>query len=416
MEGFNWITYKKLNLDLQTVGLVTKEQFESHWINYGKGEGRKYYIDLSKEYPSFNIENYKKLNPDLALAGICSKDQLEDHFIEYGRHENRPYHIQPTINIKSNNILVFQKHTESNENKIRFHLLLPTVGRNSIFNMLDSIECQLGSLDYLTIVYDGLLNSNNVLDVKEYIKDWNCNIKIYIEIDNLGYWGHPIRNLYKDLEGDFILNIDDDDTLTENALDIIRSHCINTNYSYIFCFKMNDKIYWEYPDIREGNIGTPCGVVPIKTNKLCSWALKYGGDYNYYCDVKKNSKITFIQKIIYTANYNNFRNISKVFYTNNPDHSNIEDCMNNYIDINNILLIETHPHNLLQTIIRLLNYSITNNYTNIIIITSNILFKTINTEKSCVTDDYIYLSSINDQKLLLEKKKKELIKLLTNCD
>jgi hypothetical protein len=413
MENFNWITYKKLNPDLPRVGLITKEEFESHWINYGKAEGRKYYIDLAKEYPNFNAENYKTLNPDLELAGITCKDKLEEHFIEYGRHEGRPYHIQPTKIIKSNNILVYQKTTIDNENKIKFHLLLPTVGRHSIFNMLDSIASQLRPSDYLTIVYDGLLNSSNVLDVKEYIKDWNCNIKIYIEVDNLGYWGHSIRNLYKDLEGDFILNIDDDDTLADNGLDIIRSHCINTNYSYIFCFKMNDKVYWEYPDIREGNIGTPCGVISIKANKLCSWALKYGGDYNYYLDVKKNSKITFIQKIIYIANHNNFRNISKVFYLNNIDDSIIEDCMNNYIDIDNILRVETSTDNILQTVIRLLNYSISNNYTNIIIITDNILFKYINIETSLETPNYIYLSSIADQQSLLEKKKVELIKLLT---
>ena len=51
MEGFNWITYKKLNLDLQQVGLKTKQEFEKHWIDYGKAEGRKCSIDLNKEYP-----------------------------------------------------------------------------------------------------------------------------------------------------------------------------------------------------------------------------------------------------------------------------------------------------------------------------------------------------------------------------
>ena len=77
---------------------------------------------------------------------------------------------------------------------------------------------------------------------------------------------------------------------------------------------MNDKKYWEYPEIRKGNIGTPCGIVPIETNKLCSWGLKYGGDYDYYLGIKNNSKITFIQKITYIASSSNFRDINKIFY------------------------------------------------------------------------------------------------------
>jgi hypothetical protein len=413
MEGFNWITYKKLNLDLQQVGLKTKQDFEKHWINYGKAEGRKCSIDLTKEYPDFNWLIYKQINPDLTLAGLETKDELEDHFIEYGRAENRTYIINPKPIIKSNKILVFKHHKDIQNNKISLHLLLPTIGRHSIFNMLDSIAGQISCADYLTIVYDGIINSNNVLDVIEYIRDWKCNIKIYIEIDNLGYWGHSIRNMYRELEGDFILHIDDDDILHERGLEIIRSNCVNTNYSYIFCFKMNDKIFWEYPDIKEGNIGTPCGVIPIKINKLCSWGLKYGGDYNFYLDIKKHSKITFIQKVIYIANHNNFRNISRVFYTNNIDSDKfIDDCMNNSIDINNILKIDICG-NILQCIIRLLNYSITNNYNSLLIVIRDIPLSSINIESDIDNSDYIYLCSPESVRVLLETKKTQLINMLT---
>lgn len=120
MEGFNWITYKKLNLDLQHAGLKTKQEFEKHWINYGKAERRKCSIDLSKEYPNFNWLHYKKLNPDLVLAGLESKDEIEDHFIEYGRIENRPYliHTEPIIN--SNKILVFKHRNDIQNNKYHY--------------------------------------------------------------------------------------------------------------------------------------------------------------------------------------------------------------------------------------------------------------------------------------------------------
>jgi hypothetical protein len=415
MEDFDWTIYKKLNLDLQKAGLVTREQFEKHWLVFGKKEGRRCYIDLYEEYPNFNTGDYKALNPDLEFAGITTKKELEDHFIEYGRVENRPYFIPITNTIKSNNFLVYSKKTDVNPNNISIHLLLPTIGRYSIFTMLESISNQITQNDYITIVYDGLLNADNVLDLKQYICNWNCNINIYIEKNNLGYWGHAIRNLYKDLDGTFVFHIDDDDKLEENALTTIRSNCINKKYSYIFCFKINDKKYWEYPEIKKGNIGTPCGVVPIEINKLCSWGLKYGGDYDYYLGIKNNSKITFIQKITYIASNSNFRDINKIFYCGQNINNFTRNCIDQKININNILgLNVSGMDNIekLQNINRCLNYSIQNNYTKILIVFTDVLLEDIDISKTNTTDNYIYIDNTNDITCILSKNMDKLIELL----
>jgi hypothetical protein len=415
MEDFDWNIYKKLNIDLQKFGVHTKDDFENHWLLFGKNEGRKCSINLYKEYPNFNWLEYKNLNPDLETANIITKKQLEDHFIEYGRVENRSYYITKKEEIKSNNILFFTKKTKTNIDAISIHLLLPTVGRNTIFNMLNSIKGQLDVNDYITIVYDGLLNADNVLELKDYIKDWNCNINIYIEINNLGFWGHAIRNLYKDLNGTFVLHIDDDDILEKNCIATVKSTCINTKYSYIFCIKKNNKIYWEYPEIKQGNIGTPCGIISIETNKQCSWGLCYGGDYDYYCCVKNLSKITFIQKVIYIVNHSIYRDIDRIYCYHNDNSIFIKDCIDNQVDIDNIIkldIITDDKIKTLQTLNRIINFSININYKKILIVFKDIELKTINISKTNENNKYIYINNTDDMCVKLQNNIDELVKLL----
>ncbi len=47
-----------------------------------------------------------------------------------------------------------------------FHVLIATIGRHSIFNLLDSLLPQLTEDDYLTIVYDAqdIVNTQDDVD------------------------------------------------------------------------------------------------------------------------------------------------------------------------------------------------------------------------------------------------------------
>lgn len=179
-----------------------------------------------------------------------------------------------------------------------FHLLLCTMGKDSIFNMLNSIKDQLNKNDYLTIVFDGP-NLPNVDSVKKYVSYFKCNTNVIVEQKNLGYWGHAIRNKYHDLPGDFIFHIDDDDIVVPDGMNIIREHCKNKDTIYIFQIIMaNGSKIWKTKDIIETEISTQNGVIPMQLNATSEFTYRYGGDYDFYKKLKQQ-KIEYVEKVIY---------------------------------------------------------------------------------------------------------------------
>ncbi len=181
------------------------------------------------------------------------------------------------------------------------HVLIATIGRSSIFDMLESLEPQLSEKDYLTIVFDAKDKDGVFLDVVEYVNTFRCTSSVIMEEKNLGWWGHAIRNKYKKLPGDFILHADDDDIYAEDAMEIIRKTC--TDMSTLYIFKMQYKAghsIWRTPQIIHCEIGTPMGVIPSRYNAICSWANAFAGDYNFYTDLEQIvPTIEFVDHIIY---------------------------------------------------------------------------------------------------------------------
>ena len=113
-----------------------------------------------------------------------------------------------------------------------FHLLLTTMGKESIFDILVLLKRQLEEQDYLTIVFDGP-DLPNVEEVKIFTKHFKCQVNVIVEEVNLGYWGHVIRNKHKQLIGDFVWHIDDDDLIPDDCMKIIREHCVDKSKMYI---------------------------------------------------------------------------------------------------------------------------------------------------------------------------------------
>jgi hypothetical protein len=192
-----------------------------------------------------------------------------------------------------------------------FHVLIATVGKKCIFNQLDSLVNQLTQTDYLTIVFDNI-DIDNVFDkVSSY--PFHCKYNVIMETKQYGAFGHGIRNKYNTLEGNFILHADDDDFYAEDAFEKIREICIDNETLYIFQMDryVNDK-YQIIPDfnslpiIRNANIGTPCGVIPIGINNKSIWGRGYGGDGLFYTSIQQYAKnIEYIDTIIYHYDYKN---------------------------------------------------------------------------------------------------------------
>lgn len=184
-----------------------------------------------------------------------------------------------------------------------FHFLLATVGRKSIFRMLNSLGPQLESQDFLTIVFDAK-DVDNILEfVISKTKQFACKVKIVFEKKNLGFWGHGIRNKYaQSLEGDFIFHCDDDNRYLPNSISILRKICQDTNKLYFFKIKLGNSYIWKEPKIYRMNIDTGSGVIPNAYNKLGHWGYFYGADTTFYLDLCKkieNDNIIFVDFPIY---------------------------------------------------------------------------------------------------------------------
>ena len=171
--------------------------------------------------------------------------------------------------------------------KYRFHLLIATIGRKTLINMINSINFQLNEYDFITIIYDNKDIDNTIEEVKKIKTD--CKMNIIMEKENLGYWGHGIRNKYKNLEGDFVFHGDDDDIYLPDAMYIIRSKVVNPKNLYLFNILTNcgrKKIDTYEKKITYNNIGTPSGIIPNDINKKGIWDYKYGGDFDYYKSIE----------------------------------------------------------------------------------------------------------------------------------
>jgi hypothetical protein len=249
-------------------------------INYSIEKSIKY-KNIYDIYPDFNWNFYKELNPYLYIIGLRTEEEYIKNYLLEGRYKGRIY-------------------KEIQKKNYSYHILLATIGKNTIFNILIMLKKQLLRTDFLTIVFDGKKKINNFILIKNFCKNFLCVVNIIIEEENLGYWGHGIRNKYNDLNGDFIYHIDDDDILYEDSFDIIRRHCVDINIIYIFKITLeNNKIIWKNKIIKEGDISTQSGIIPIHINKDGYWTLRYGGDFDFYNNLSKKYNVIFIDKLIY---------------------------------------------------------------------------------------------------------------------
>jgi hypothetical protein len=182
-----------------------------------------------------------------------------------------------------------------------FNVLIATIARPSLQNMLNTLAPQLNEYDCLTIVFDGhsSIPNFNLSQIK-------CKIHQYFEPVALGHYGHGIRNKYAPLleKRDFVMHADDDDIYLPNSFDQLRNLCIDSDVLYIGKISFSNSKLILPPDhsIRPYKIGTPCGIIPFENNKKSWWDLKYGGDGGFYHNLQKVSpKIVYLEVIMYMA-------------------------------------------------------------------------------------------------------------------
>lgn len=170
-----------------------------------------------------------------------------------------------------------------------FNVVIATSGRDTLQRMIDSIAPQLKENDYITIIWD--------CEPFEVFINSSCSVFHIHNPEPLGFWGHGSRNRWQDeLPGDYLINGDDDDIFTDDAMQHIRRHCTDDKL-YIFKMISNYITIPSTRDIKFGNIGTPCGV--YKPGNLPKWGKRYGGDFDFYDQLSKIKESVFVGELIY---------------------------------------------------------------------------------------------------------------------
>lgn len=179
------------------------------------------------------------------------------------------------------------------------HVLVATIGRDTLQRLLDSILPFLTEVDHLTIVFDGVAPSQINVETKGVVH-------IHHEPIALGYWGHGIRNKYAHLieKTDFVMHADDDDEYKSGAFDSVRSLC--TDLSTLYIMKVHNvtrnTYVPAYPKIANTNVSTQCGVIPYDLNQKGTWGLFYGGDFAFYDSIQPYAPVVFHDSVIYSYN------------------------------------------------------------------------------------------------------------------
>ena len=207
--------------------------------------------------------------------------------------------------------LVYQRPTEGFEDHTTptFHILIATAGRPTLKNQLDSLKSELRENDAITIVFDG----SGAKEKSGYDESWfsghMSQHTVIVQDPNLGAAGHPVRTKYQTLltpETTYIMHADDDDEYIKGSFEKLRRICTDPEVLYIT--KMNNSdipglvIPRQNKEIMQDDIGTPNGVIPFHSAGKAEWALRYGGDFNYYNDLQNEVKdVVFLDTIIYTV-------------------------------------------------------------------------------------------------------------------
>jgi len=199
-----------------------------------------------------------------------------------------------------------KRHIISNENIPTFHILIATAGRPSLKNMLDSLNSELSSNDAITIVFDGEDALKNSTFSNKWLDGLKCKVSIIEQIPALGYWGHEIRNKYQGIlepKTTFIMNADDDDIYISGSFNTLRNLCKNQNTLYIakmYNVKKDIIIPSQMKHILKNDIGTPCGIIPYSIASKSIWEPIYGGDFDYYNNIKKfANEVVFLNVVMY---------------------------------------------------------------------------------------------------------------------
>lgn len=181
---------------------------------------------------------------------------------------------------------------------MKLTFVVPTIGRSSLIRTLSSIKTQMQPGDLLAVIADGYCDQTEKLLADAKIKpDY-----LLQNPRRHGDWGHTPRNsMFKIVEGDYILTVDDDDAYLPGAIEAVRAR-LALSEPTPHMFKMywrGRQTLWEHPNVAMQNVSTQMIVTPNVKEKLGTWGSRYQGDFDYCVSLQNNwGKIIWCPEII----------------------------------------------------------------------------------------------------------------------
>ena len=143
--------------------------------------------------------------------------------------------------------------------------IVATIGRSSLAETLASIETFPG--DEILVI--GAVNQPSTKRIR------------YVPCVPGGDWGHTERNTAMPMaRGSYIAHIDDDDVYAPGARQVMEE-AMRTTPGRPVIFRMqfpNGLTLWQDQEIRCGNLGTPCFLIPNRPTMLGKFGSFVGGD------------------------------------------------------------------------------------------------------------------------------------------
>jgi len=296
LDVFDHEFYLKTYTDLSETGIYTRNDAVLHYITNGNVEGRYCsYDDMLVKYEiengtnivkNFDHEFYLKTYADLGEMGITSRRDAITHYIQNGHKEHRIYTEENMRNQYKTNLqnAMHELNIFPHEHKIKFRILIRTSNRPEYFKKcIDSILNQNYTHYHIYICYD----TNESL---EYLKPYENNAKItYFRVrikSSNKYKFNLYCNILMDMvEDGYIMFLDDDDMMVGPRMLEVLNHEIGTNRIVVWRFLRPDKLIFPTNIDNElilGEIDTASICFHYSLKNTSKWIDKQYGDYYFY--------------------------------------------------------------------------------------------------------------------------------------
>ncbi len=158
-------------------------------------------------------------------------------------------------------------------------IVVPTIGRDSLENTLDSIKSQMHQFDQVFVVADGKFPHSRKLVSTYGVQFGYFDLPAGPHND----WGARARNYGLSMaKKAYVCFMDDDDEYLPGAFQAIRA-AIHEFPGNPFMFRMlhGGQIIWKNKEIEIGNVSSQMIVVPNDQGRLGRFTDRYEGDFDF---------------------------------------------------------------------------------------------------------------------------------------